>query len=36
MHQAAINPDVVGRVTERRGGLRVFDSMAFVSELPIL
>jgi ureidoacrylate peracid hydrolase len=27
MHKAAINPDVVGRVTERRGSLRVFDSI---------
>lgn len=27
MHQAALNPDVVGRVTERRGGLRVFNSI---------
>ena len=27
MHQAALNPDVVRRVTERRGGLRVFDSI---------
>jgi ureidoacrylate peracid hydrolase len=27
MHKAAINPEVVRRVTERRGGLRVFDSI---------
>jgi ureidoacrylate peracid hydrolase len=27
MHKPAINPEVVRRVTERRGGLRVFDSM---------
>jgi len=27
MHKAAINPDVVSRVTERRGGTRVFDSI---------
>lgn len=27
MHKPAINPDVVSRVTERRGGLRVFDSI---------
>jgi ureidoacrylate peracid hydrolase len=28
MHQSEIHPDVVRRVTERRGGLRVFDSLA--------
>jgi ureidoacrylate peracid hydrolase len=27
MHHTAINPDVVQRVTERRGGLRIFDSL---------
>src|SRR3984885_13820115 len=27
MHKAAINPEVTRRVTERRGGLRVFDSI---------
>jgi len=27
MHQSSIHPDVVARVTERRGGLRVFDSV---------
>jgi len=27
MHKAAINPEVERRVTERRGGLRVFDSI---------
>jgi ureidoacrylate peracid hydrolase len=27
MHRSAIHPDVVRRVTERRGGLRVFDSL---------
>jgi ureidoacrylate peracid hydrolase len=27
MHKPTINPDVVRRVTERRGGLRVFDSI---------
>jgi ureidoacrylate peracid hydrolase len=27
MHKAAISPEVVRRVTERRGGLRVFDSL---------
>lgn len=27
MHNAQINPSVVARVTERRGGLRVFDSL---------
>jgi ureidoacrylate peracid hydrolase len=27
MHKPAINPDVVQRVTERRGGLRVFPSL---------
>lgn len=27
MHTSSINPDVVARVTERRGGLRVFDSI---------
>ena len=27
MHQSTIHPDVVARVTERRGGLRVFDSI---------
>jgi ureidoacrylate peracid hydrolase len=27
MHKSAINPDVVLRVTERRGGVRVFDSI---------
>jgi ureidoacrylate peracid hydrolase len=27
MHETAINPEVVSRVTERRGGLRVFDSI---------
>ncbi len=27
MHKAVINPDVVSRVTERRGRLRVFDSV---------
>jgi ureidoacrylate peracid hydrolase len=27
MHRPAINPDIVRRVTERRGGLRVFDSV---------
>jgi ureidoacrylate peracid hydrolase len=27
MHKATINPDVVQRVTERRGGLRVFNSI---------
>jgi ureidoacrylate peracid hydrolase len=27
MHKPAINPEVVRRVTERRGGLRVFDSI---------
>jgi ureidoacrylate peracid hydrolase len=27
MHKPAINPDVTRRVTERRGGLRVFDSI---------
>ena len=28
MHRSAIDPEVVRRVTERRGGLRVFDSLA--------
>ena len=28
MHRPAIHPDVVRRVTERRGGLRIFDSLA--------
>jgi ureidoacrylate peracid hydrolase len=27
MHKPAINPEVVRRVTERRGGLRIFDSI---------
>jgi ureidoacrylate peracid hydrolase len=27
MHKAAINPEVIRRATERRGGLRVFDSI---------
>lgn len=27
MHNALINPEVVRRVTERRGGLRIFDSI---------
>jgi ureidoacrylate peracid hydrolase len=27
MHNAVIHPDVVRRVTERRGGLRIFDSI---------
>ena len=27
MHKASVNPDVIRRVTERRGGLRVFDSL---------
>ncbi|HEX3993582.1 MAG TPA: isochorismatase family protein, partial [Acetobacteraceae bacterium] len=27
MHETAINREVVRRVTERRGGLRVFDSI---------
>ena len=27
MHKTAIHPDVVSRVAERRGGLRVFDSL---------
>ena len=27
MHKLTVNPDVVSRVTERRGGLRVFDSI---------
>jgi ureidoacrylate peracid hydrolase len=27
MHKPAISPDVIRRVTERRGGLRVFDSI---------
>ena len=27
MHKPAIHPDVVRRATERRGGLRVFDSL---------
>jgi ureidoacrylate peracid hydrolase len=27
MHKSAIHPDVVRRATERRGGLRVFDSL---------
>jgi ureidoacrylate peracid hydrolase len=27
MHNAAIDPEVVRRVTERRGGLRIFDSI---------
>ena len=27
MHKPAINPDVIRRVTERRGGMRVFDSI---------
>ena len=28
MHRPEIHPDVVRRVTERRGGLRVFDNLA--------
>ena len=27
MHKSAIHPEVVRRVNERRGGLRVFDSI---------
>jgi ureidoacrylate peracid hydrolase len=27
MHKPMVNPDVVSRVTERRGGIRVFDSI---------
>src|ERR1700723_2791939 len=27
MHKPVISPDLVSRVTERRGGLRIFDSL---------
>ena len=27
MHKTAINPEVIERVDQRRGGLRVFDSI---------
>src|SRR5580698_2889166 len=27
MHESSISPDVMARVTERRGGLRVFDTI---------
>jgi len=27
MHKPVISPDVVSRVTERRGGVRIFDSI---------
>src|ERR1700685_3211286 len=36
MHKPAINPDVISRVTERRGSLRVFDSIICVRTAHII